>query len=259
VLEVCVIFLAGVWAGAINTIVGSGTLVTFPTLLLFGYPPLVANVSNNVGLVAGGITGIHGYRRELRPNRAMLLRLAPASILGGLVGALLLLVLPESSFKAIVPALIAVGLLMVVLGPAVQRRAARRDAARGTDGDRRSRGSDIALTAGVFGAGAYGGYFGAAQGILLVGLMSMILTMGIQRINAMKNVLATLVNAVAALTFMVVAWDKIDWRLVALIGGGALIGGYLGARVGRRLPPVALRTIIVLIGVVALVKILFFD
>lgn len=256
-LEVCAIFLAGIWAGAINTIVGSGTLVTFPTLLLFGYPPLVANVSNNIGLVGGGITGIHGYRHELRPNRSLLVQLAPASILGGLVGALLLLVLPESSFKTIVPALIALGLLMVVVGPAIQRRAARRTAELGHGTDR-SAGHRAVLTAGVFALGIYGGYFGAAQGILLIGLMSMLLSAGIQRLNAIKNVLATLVNAVAAATFVVVARDQIDWRLVGLIAGGSLIGGHFGARVGRRLPPVALRALILAIGSVALIKIVFF-
>ncbi|GFG52058.1 hypothetical protein CQY20_17260 [Mycolicibacterium agri] len=254
-LEAVAIFTAGIWAGGINTIVGSGTLVTFPTLLLFGYPPLTANVSNNIGMVAGGISGIYGYRRELDSNRRILVRLAPASVAGALVGAALLLVLPAESFKAIVPALIALGLVMVLIGPAVQRR---------TAGAQREEGSPTMLsrallTFGIFGLGVYGGYFGAAQGILLVGLMGMILSDGIQRLTAIKNVLATVVNAVAAMTFMIVATDRIDWTVVALISGGAFVGGYLGARFGRQLPPAVLRAIIVLIGVVALVKILVFD
>lgn len=253
-IEAVVIFAAGVWAGAINVIVGSGTLVTFPTLLLFGYPPITANVSNNIGMVAGGISGVYGYRRELRPNKAILIRLAPASIAGGLVGAVLLLVLPDESFKAIVPALIALGLLMVVIGPSVQRRtaAAQRDGSRG-------RLSQILLTAGIFALGIYGGYFGAAQGILLIGLMGMLLSDGIQRLTAIKNVLATLVNAVAAILFVIVAPDRIDWSVVALIAAGAFLGGYLGARFGRRLPPVALRICILVIGTIALIKILVFD
>jgi uncharacterized membrane protein YfcA len=253
-IEAVAIFAVGVWAGGINVIVGSGALVTFPTLLLFGYPPLTANVSNNIGMVAGGVSGIYGYRRELSPNRPILVRLAPASVAGALVGAVLLLVLPAELFNAIVPALIAVGLLMVVVGPSIQRRTA---AAQG-DGSANVL-SRVLLTAGIFVLGIYGGYFGAAQGILLVGLMGMILTDGIQRLTAIKNVLATLVNFVAALTFMAIATHHIDWSLVALISCGAFLGGYLGAQFGRRLPPSVLRAFIVVIGSVALVKILVFD
>lgn len=259
-LEAAAIFLAGVWAGAINVVVGSGTLVTFPTLLLFGYPPLTANISNNLGMVAGGVSGVYGYRRELRPNRAILVRLAPASVAGALVGAALLLVLPAESFQAIVPVLIGVGLLMVVIGPSVQRRtAAAQRAAAAQPAETAGVVKRILLTAGIFVLGAYGGYFGAAQGILLVGLMGLLMSDGIQRLNAIKNVLATLVNAAAAVLFMIVATDRIDWSLVALISGGAFLGGYLGARFGRRLPPRVLRGLIVVIGVVALVRMLVFD
>jgi uncharacterized protein len=253
-IEAVAIFAAGVWAGGINVIVGSGTLVTFPTLLLFGYPPLTANVSNNLGMVAGGVSGIFGYRRELRPNKSILVRLAPASVAGALVGAVLLLVLPAESFKAIVPALIAIGLVMVIVGPSIQRRtaAAQHEESASTL-------SRVLLTAGIFVLGIYGGYFGAAQGILLVGLMGMILSDGIQRLTAIKNVLATLVNFAAALTFIAVATHRIDWSLVALISCGTFLGGYLGAQFGRRLPPSVLRGFILVIGSLALVKILIFD
>nr|WP_281287340.1 sulfite exporter TauE/SafE family protein [Aeromicrobium ginsengisoli] len=255
VIEATVIFAAGVWAGMINVIVGSGTLITFPTLLLFGYPALTANVSNNIGLVAGGLSGVHGYRAEALRHRALLLRLAPASVLGALTGAILLLVLPADSFRAIVPVLISIGLVMVVAGPAVQRRTARRRAEPGTA----PRTPRWVLPLGVYAAGIYGGYFGAAQGILLVGLLGVLLTIGLQDINGIKNVLATIVNAVAAIAFMIVAWDKIDWEVVGLIAAGSLLGGQLGAKIGRRLPPPVLRAVILVIGVVALVKIVFFD
>ncbi len=258
-IEALALLSAGMWAGAINVIVGSGTLVTFPTLLLFGYPPLTANISNNLGMVAGGVSGVYGYRRELRPNRDVLLRLAPASIAGALVGAALLLVLPDESFKAIVPVLIAIGLVMVIIGPAVQRRTA----AAQQDGAPRERSlgllKQIVLSVGIFVLGIYGGYFGAAQGILLVGLMGLILSDGIQRLTAIKNVLATLVNSVAAILFMIVATDRIDWKVVGLISAGTFVGGYLGARYGRRLSPAVLRACILVVGTVALVKILVFD
>ncbi|VXC46124.1 sulfite exporter TauE/SafE family protein [Aeromicrobium sp. 9AM] len=254
-LEAIAIFAAGMWAGMINVIVGSGTLITFPTLLLFGYPAITANVSNNIGLVAGGLSGVHGYRKEALRHRALLLRLAPASVLGALTGAILLLVLPADSFKSVVPVLITIGLIMVMIGPAMQRRTARRHATL----DSEPRTAQWALPVGVFFAGAYGGYFGAAQGVILVGLMGVFLTIGLQDINGVKNVLATIVNAVAAVAFMVVAWDRIDWKIVALIGGGSLIGGQFGARIGRRLPPAVLRGVILVIGALALVKILFFD
>jgi uncharacterized membrane protein YfcA len=252
-LESVVIFAAGIWAGMINTIVGSGTLITFPTLLLFGYPALTANISNNIGIVAGGISGTYGYRHEARQLKPILVRLAPASILGAITGAMLLLVLPDSSFDAIVPALIALALIMVIVGPTIQRRVARR---KNPDDTRHV---TPALLVGIFGLGVYGGYFGAAQGILLMGLMGIMLSAGIQALNGLKNVLGTIVNSVAALAFMIFAWDRIDWKIVALIGGGSLVGGVLGARIGRRLPPVVLRAIILLIGTLALIKIIWFD
>jgi len=164
-LEQVAVFGAGVAAGAINTIVGSGSLITFPTLLAFGYPPVVANVSNTVGLVPGSVSGAWGYRRELAGQGRRLIRLGVASGLGGLSGALLLLVLPASAFKAIVPALIILACLLVILQPAITRRMEERGRkAPPADGG-------LLLLAGLFGAGVYGGYFGAAQGVLLLGLL----------------------------------------------------------------------------------------
>ena len=248
--EVVALLAAGMAAGTINTIVGSGTLITFPTLLFFGFAPLVANVSNTVGLVAGGLTGIHGYRAELTGQGSTLRHLAPASLLGAATGATLLLTLPESAFAAIVPMLIAAALLLVVLGPRIQAWAAVRHP------DHDSLGRRLLLTAGVFATGVYGGYFGAAQGILLVGIMSVLTTIGLQKVNALKNVMSTVVNAVAAVIFMLVAWERINWSVAALIALGSLAGGYVGARVGRRLSPRVLRAVIVVIGVAAIAKML---
>ncbi|HEX9317171.1 MAG TPA: sulfite exporter TauE/SafE family protein, partial [Actinomycetota bacterium] len=208
-LEQVALFGAGVAAGTINTIVGSGTLITFPTLLAFGYPPVVANVSNTVGLVPGSLSGAWGYRRELAGQGRRLIRLGLASGIGGLSGGLLLLVLPASAFKDIVPALIILACLLVVLQPAITRRMEERGRkAPAADGG-------LLLLAGLFAAGLYGGYFGAAQGVLLMGIMGLTLREDIQRINAAKNVLAAIVNGVAALLFIVVA--HVAWRPVLLL------------------------------------------
>jgi uncharacterized protein len=252
-VEALAIFGAGLAAGTINTVVGSGTLITFPTLLGFGFPPVLANVSNNVGLVPGVLSGIHGYRKELQGQRARVLRLGSASLLGGLVGAILLLVLPQSAFKAIVPALIALALVMVVGQPWLAKKVAARQKAREEERAENQVGGPV-LWVLVFLMGIYGGYFGAAQGILLLGLFGITFSDNLQRINAVKNVLACIVNAVAAVVF--IAATHIDWAAAGLIAAGSVIGGQIGARVGRRLPPWALRALIVCVGVAALIRLL---
>ena len=245
-LEVAAVLLAGVAAGTINTVVGSGTLITFPTLLALGVPPVTANVSNTVGLVPGSLSGAVGYRRELAGQRGRLLRLAPASVLGAIAGAVLLLVLPASAFDAIVPVLIGVGVLLVVTGPAIQRRVAARHEARGGIPDH---GAAWVWPA-VAGAGVYGGYFGAAQGVLLMAILGIGVDDDLQRHNATKNVLALLVNGVAAVVFIAVA--DVDWAVAGLIAVGSVVGGQIGAGVGRRLPAGLLRAVIVVVGIVAL-------
>jgi uncharacterized protein len=242
------VFAAGIGAGTINTIVGSGTLITFPVLLAVGLPPVTANVSNTLGLVPGSLSGAYGYRAELSGQRDRLLRLGAASALGGLLGAILLLVLPADAFKAIVPVLIGIALLLVVFQPWLARTvAARRQGPARADGG-------IALVVGVFATGVYGGYFGAAQGVLLLGLMGLLLSEDLQRVNATKNILAMLVNGVAAIVFVFAS--HIDWTAALLIAAGSVIGGQIGSRVGRRLPPTALRALIVVVGTVAIAKLL---
>jgi uncharacterized protein len=243
------VLLAGTAAGAVNAIVGAGTLITFPVLLAVGYPPVLANVSNTVGLTPGSISGAIGYRTELSGQRARLVSLGVASVLGGLTGAVLLLTLPPGAFQAIVPVLIGISLVLVVLAPRLSRRLAAQP-----DADAPPARGGAALHAGVYGAGIYGGYFGAAQGVLLIGLLGLFLHEELQRINAAKNVLAALVNAVAALVFVVVA--DVAWAAAGLIAAGSVIGGQLGASVGRRVPSPVLRALIVVVGVIAIVKIL---
>ena len=249
-LEAAAILLAGVAAGSINAVVGSGTLITFPTLLAFGVPPVTANVSNNLGLVPGSVAGAVGYRRELAGQRSRVLRLLSASFLGGLAGAVLLLVLPEGAFEAIVPVLIALGVTLVIFQPRLSGWVATRVEHRAAT----ARDGAWWVWPGVLLTGVYGGYFGAAQGVLLMAVLGIGIDEGLQRLNGVKNVLAAVVNAVAGLLFAIVA--DVDWRLVALIGTGSVVGGLLGAKVGRRLHPTALRAFIVVVGVVALVALL---
>ena len=256
--EALAVIVAGMAAGTINTIVGSGTLITFPTLLLLGVNPVTANMSNTVGLVAGGITGVHGYRKELVGARHDLVRLAPMTLTGAVVGAILLLVLDPDAFRAIVPLLILLGVLLVLFGPRITALTARH---RNDSDDSDDAGSPWRLRLmqlGVFVAGVYGGYFGAAQGVLLMGIMSILSSHPIQRLNGYKNVLGTIANAVAAAVFIIVAGDRIDWVVAGLIAVGALIGGVIGSTVGRRLSALALRIIIAVIGVVAIVKVVWF-
>jgi hypothetical protein len=327
-VQALAIFAAGLAAGTINTVVGSGTLITFPTLLAFGYPPVLANVSNNLGLVPGVASGVHGFRKELQGQRRRIIRLGSASLCGGLVGAILLLVLPAGAFKDIVPVLIGIALVIIVFQPRLNRWVARRQANRtkdpagpvppgtgpagaGLSQTRPARTNPASDNGGpglstvdtleldtleldtahvdamasetvlgnmapvvapsapagleaqvggpvlwvlVFLTGVYGGYFGAAQGVLLIGIMGVAFTDTMLRINAVKNVLAGLVNGLAAIVFVIAT--HIDWGAAGLIAAGAILGGQLGARIGRRLSPVALRILIVCVGVAALAKLL---
>jgi uncharacterized membrane protein YfcA len=246
-LHAIAIFGAGIAAGTINTVVGSGTLITFPVLLTFGYAPVVANVSNTIGLVPGSVAGAIGYRRELAGQRERVLRLAIASVSGGIAGAVLLLTLPASAFKSIVPAFIVVALILILAQDRLSNALA---------GHRRTGRIHVGPLAmvGVFASGVYGGYFGAAQGIMLLAILGLALDDELQRINAVKVVLAGLVNLVSGLIFVFAA--HVAWLPAALIAAGSIIGGVIGARGGRRLPAPALRIVIVAVGIVAIVRLL---
>jgi len=243
--EIAAIAAAGMAAGAINTLVGSGTLITFPVLLAFGYTPVTANVSNTVGLVPGSVAGAIGYRRELAGQRMRVVRFGAASLLGGITGAVLLLVLPESAFEAIVPAFIGIALVSIGLQPQLERLVAEHRPPPEADGTGLPR-LLVCL------AGVYGGYFGAAQGILLLAILGLALPDDLQRVNALKNVLAGIVNGVAAVVFIAVA--EVAWVPAALIAAGSVVGAQLAARYGRRLSPQALRVLIVAVGIAAIVQ-----
>jgi uncharacterized membrane protein YfcA len=242
------ILAAGVVAGAINAAVGSGTLFTFPVLLAFGYPPVVANVSNTVGLVPGSAAGAVGYRKELAGQRQRMLALGAASLAGGTVGAVLLLVLPASAFKRIVVAFIIIALVLILAQPRLSRWLAARRPGRAREQ------AGPAAAAGVFASGVYGGYFGAAQGILLLAILGLSLDDELQRINALKVVLAGLVNLIAGVIFVFAA--HVAWGAAGLIALGSIAGGVLGARGARRLPSWALRLTITGVGIFAIVRLL---
>lgn len=254
--EACLVFLAGIGAGTINTVVGSGTLITFPTLLAFGLPPVTASMSNAIGLVPGSVSGTWGYRRELRGQWPRLRRQIPASLVGSLIGAWLLLHLPADAFASIVPVLLVLALVLVVTQTRIQRWVRTRAETAGRDYELVTTSRMWLLMVATFLTGIYGGYFAAAQGVLLVGLMGALIHASLQELNAAKNLLTLVVNTVSATAYTVVAFDRIDWVAAGLIAAGSLIGGFVGAGVGRRLPPLVLRSIIVVLGIYAIWRIL---
>jgi uncharacterized protein len=250
------ICLAGFGAGAINALVGSGTLITFPTLVTLGFPPVTATMSNATGLVAGSVSGTWGYRAELRGQWDRLRWQLPASLAGAVLGAFLLLHLPEKVFAQVVPVLLILALLLVVAGPRIQAWTGRRAEVAGRSAEHITPGRMAVLVLGTFAVGVYGGYFTAAQGILLVGLMGALLPESVQRMNAAKNLLALVVNVVAAAAYTLVAFDRISWPAAGLIAAGSLVGGLVGARYGRRLSGNALRATIVVVGLIGLYRLL---
>ncbi|MFB9908769.1 sulfite exporter TauE/SafE family protein [Allokutzneria oryzae] len=241
-----VIFVAGVWAGTINTVVGSGTLVTFPVLVALGYPPVTATTSNAIGLAPGTISGAIGYREELRGQGPRLVRFGIASFLGAIGGTVLLLSLPKDAFETIVPVLVGLAVVLVIIQPRVSRWVASRQRTAG--------GGSALLLFLIFLIGIYGGYFTAAQGVMLMAVMGMLLAEPLQRLNGIKNVLSAVVNVVAGAIYAFVA--PVSWPVVGLLAVGSVLGGVLGARIGRKLSPTMLRGVIVVVGVGAIIQLL---
>lgn len=239
--------LAAVGAGALNAVVGAGTLITFPTLLALGYPPVVANVSNTVGLVPGAATATYGFRHTLAGRGPVLGRLVGASAVGGVLGGVLLLALPEATFEVVVPGLLVAAGALAAVQPRVAAAVARRRAAAPRIDARAPVGP--LLLAGVAATGVYGGYFGAAQGVILLAVLGVALGGPLTDLNGIKNVLAGLANLVSALVFVVLG--DVDWWVAAVVAVGASVGGALGGRYGRRLPSGALRALVVAVALVA--------
>jgi uncharacterized protein len=242
-VDALALLAVGLVAGVINAIVGSGSLLTFPTLLAIGYPPVVANVTNTVGLVLGNVSGVIGYRRELAGQRGRIIELAGFAVAGGLVGAVLLLALPQSVFRRVVPVLILIAVALVIVQPWLSAYMARH---------REKAGSSWALRGAVTATSVYGGYFGAAMGVIYIAIFSVFIEDDLQRMNALKNVISSIVNGVAAVVFVFFA--HVEWPAVALLAASGVVGGQLGAVIGRRLPDGVLRVVIIIAGLAAVVK-----
>lgn len=243
VTDLVVIFLAGVAAGGINAVVGSGSLISFPALVAMGLPPLEANITNTVGNSFGSVSGAIGYRSELVGNGYLVKVMATASGLGAVIGAILLVRLPTAVFGFVVPFLLFVAAGLVIAQPKLERWRG------GTSRQKR-----YWLLVIVFMSGIYGGYFGAAQGVILVAVLAVFLPETLQRVNAVKNVLQATVNVVAAGLFIFVG--SVAWMPALVLGTGGIVGGQLGARYGKRLSPALLRLFIVIVGVSVGLKIL---
>ncbi len=270
-LELLGVLLAGTVAGAVNTIVGAGTLLTFPLLVALGVPPLVANVSNTVGLVPAAVTGAWGYRRELAGRWRVVARMAAYSTVGSVVGAVLLLVAPADTFTSVVPWLLLLAAGLAAAQPRISASLRRRESlaalAAGTsladdDGedpaeappavaDRVTRPLTPGLALGIAATGVYGGYFGAAQGVILLTMLGIWWSADLHRANGAKVVLAGMANLVGGAIF--VFSGEVDWAIAALIAVGSAAGGVLGARLGRRIPAPVLRVVIVVAALAAAV------
>lgn len=232
------ILMAGVGAGMMNAAVGSGTLLTYPILVSLGIPPVVANGTNSLGLVPGSIAGAFAYRKQLVGRRKELVRWGMATSGGAVIGALLVVALPARVFTFLVPWLILLACTSIALQPVITKIFVARK-------------PHAAIGPAVFGVGIYGGYFGAGQGVAYLAALGSLDVGDVHRANAVKNVISSAANTAAGLTFALAGFVELRPAIVLAIG--SLAGGLVGGNAARRLPPVALRVVVVLIGLVAAV------
>lgn len=230
---------AGFLAGALNAAAGGGSLISFPALIAVGYPPLTANVTNNIAVAPGYVTGATGYRRELRGQGHRILPLTVASAIGSLVGVGLILISSQSAFESIVPFLVLAACVLLAFQPAITRRLEEHS------GDRDRPGSGV--LAGQALAAVYGGYFSAALGVVVLAVLGLAFDDTLQRLNALKAVLQLIIGAVSAVGFALVT--PVAWTAVAVVAPASVVGGEVGARLARRVSDRALRVGIVTYGV----------
>ena len=230
---------AGFLAGALNAAAGGGSLISFPALIAVGYPPLTANVTNNIAVAPGYVTGATGYRRELRGQGHRILPLTVASAIGSLVGVGLILISSQSAFESIVPFLVLAACVLLAFQPAITRRLEEHS------GDRDRPGSGV--LAGQALAAVYGGYFSAALGVVVLAVLGLAFDDTLQRLNALKALLQLIIGAVSAVGFALVT--PVAWTAVAVVAPASVVGGEVGARLARRVSDRALRVGIVTYGV----------
>ncbi|MBU2697320.1 MULTISPECIES: sulfite exporter TauE/SafE family protein [Pimelobacter] len=249
-LEQLAVLAAGFGAGILSSTVGVASLLSFPVLVALGLPPVVANASNTVGLIPAGLSGSFGYRAELREHPRVTRVVLACCALGAVVGAILLLALPAAAFETAVPWLILLACGLVGAQPWIARGLARyRDA---EDGPRHHLSPLTTVFAGL--TGIYGGYFGAGAGVMMVAVLGIGTDVELRVVNALKTLSLLAGNVVAGLIFVVVA--DLDWAAVGLLAAGSIGGGYLGARIGRRLPSGVFRAAVVAAGVVVAIVML---
>lgn len=239
VLQYALLSVAGAVGGLVGSVAGLASLTTYPALLAVGLPPVTANVTNTVALIFSSIGSIAGSRPELRGQRRRLLRLAPIALVGGIVGCVLLLTTPAGGFENVVPVLLALASLTIL----TPRRQVAPGALVESEPSRRAL---IGQGVGLFLIAIYGGFFGAAAGVLMLALLLQTSTASLPRANAAKNVLVGTANSVAAVGFMI--FGSVDWTAVLPLAIGALIGSRIGPVVVRRAPAFALRMLIGVAG-----------
>jgi len=233
--------VAAAGASVVNAVAGGGSLISFPALLIAGYPAKTANVTNTIAIWPGTVGGSLGYRKELSGQRIRLLTLLVPSIGGAIAGSAILLSTPESAFDAVVPFLIIFACAVM----AFQDRLSRFPAGHTAGGDR---GAPLALQLVIFLTAIYGAYFGAGFGIITLAMLGVLISDNIQNLNALKGMLSSIVNAIAFVYFAF--FGPVEWGPAFVMMGGALAGGYLGAIVARRLPRNAIRILVVVYGLV---------
>jgi uncharacterized membrane protein YfcA len=244
--HVVLLLLAGLGAGIFNGVAGGGSLISFPILLALGYPALTANITNTIGIWPGYVASAAGFRREIGDQSRRLLELTPVAVLGGVTGALLLLTTSTATFDDVVPWLV-LGAAALFAAQPVLRRALDR-------GDAHPRTRPVLLVVGVFAASVYGGYFGAAMGVMFLAILGLALPLSLAHTSGLRAVLSMIVNGIAAVVFLI--HGGLAWEAVGLLAAGSLVGGYAGARLALALPAPALRVVVILIALGTAVKLL---
>lgn len=245
-IEQLAVLAAGLGAGVLTSTVGVASLLSFPILVAVGLPPVTANTSNTVGLTPGALSGSWGYRRELREHPGVTAVVVMTCAVGAVAGAFLLLVLPSGAFEAVVPWLILFTCLLVGAQPRITRW--MRDRLDEEDPAQRVVMSPV-TTAFATLTGAYGGYFGAGSGVMMMAVLGLGLDLDFRVVNALKTLAVMSANLVASIIFVAIA--DLEWAAVALLAVGSVVGGYAGSHLGRILPPTLLRALVVAAGVAA--------